>query len=110
MLTNRMNRAAALAGCAMILALAGCAREKTVEQTQGDINRTEASDNRDVASAQKHLDLAAAQEARDVARTRCEGEPVDAQSACEKQADDDYDIAKAQAEANQNAVDSSQPR
>jgi hypothetical protein len=105
-----MTHCLTVASCAAILAAAGCARQQSAEQAQSDINRTEASDNRDVASAQKHLDLAAATEARDVSKKRCETESGDAQTACEKQADADYAAAKAQAEANQSATDASQPR
>lgn len=39
MLTNRLNRGLALAGCATILVLGGCAREQTVEQAQAEANQ-----------------------------------------------------------------------
>jgi hypothetical protein len=107
---RQLTRCVLLAGCAVLMASAGCGRHESAAQAQANVRKIEASDDRDVASAQKSADIEAAKEARDVTKERCQTRTGDARRSCEEQADADFDAAKARAESEEPAAALSQPR
>lgn len=75
------------------------AREQIAEARQ-DAARTGAEASEDTREAARELALAEAKGAHDVAVEKCGALSGDAQNACQRQADAEFEAAKARAESN----------
>lgn len=129
---NRITTSAAFITCALLLAVAGCAKKETTAETQADVAKAQNEGARDVATAQndasekmadateqvtkaqseaaqtsagttRDMTIAEAEAAHKVAIERCEAQSGDARRVCKNVADTDLAAAKAHAEAKEAA-------
>jgi hypothetical protein len=88
-----------MAASVAFIAIAGCAREKSVTNT----HQAEAMGDRNVATAQRKVDVTAAEAARNIARQRCEVEAGAALAACRQQAEIEFETVKSELRAEEEA-------
>jgi hypothetical protein len=91
-----------LAACVLI-ALSACARHESAAYAQGNTNQAEAVGDRNVAAAQRKVDVTAAEAARNIAKQRCEVEAEAALAACQQRADIEFETVRSQLRAEDEA-------
>jgi hypothetical protein len=92
-----------LAACASLIILPGCARHESEARAQAGINQAEAVGDRNVAAAQRKVDVTAAEAARNIAKQRCEVEAGAALAACQERADIEFETVRSQLRAEDEA-------